>query len=876
VIGQTISHYRIVEKLGEGGMGVVYRAEDTHLSRDVAIKVLPADFAADAERLARFAREAKLLASLNHPNVAAVHGFEEVDGTRFLVLEAVEGEDLSARLARGPVPPEEAVDIARQIAAALEEAHEKGIVHRDLKPGNVKLTPDGKVKVLDFGLAKAWAGDPGSDAGSAAHFSQSPTLAQTGTLAGVILGTAAYMSPEQARGRPVDKRADIWSFGVVLFEMLTGRQLFTGAMVSDVLASVLKTEPDWDRLPRSTPVGLRRLLRRCLERDARQRLRDIGDARWELERVGDAAAPVESSRGDRKGMLVLAAIALVASAAALWSFSRGQGSAPPYRVSIPLPEGHALMSGPAISPDGMLVAFSSTDGSSPPQLYVRSLTEATPRLLPGTEEAFEPFFSPDGRSLGFFKGARGLWRTSVDGGSLLRLADAPVPFGGTWGEDDSVVFTPSLNGGLYRMRASGGDAAPLLNPAAGLEYACVWPRFLPGGRELLFTSWGSGRACISRLSLPGLERVDISGTASSSAYLLPGFLIRGDRQGGIRAQPYDRDPGSGLPVPTSVLAGVYVNRDVGRYLLDVSRNGTLAYAPGDITQASLSKVDLAGRVTPTSSVRAPYQSFAASPDGRRMAAVYDNQVWVQDLQRGSATRIAPERNLLRNPRWAPDGGRIAFCSLSGATGNFDIYESDAAGVGPMTTLLEREADQWPESFAPDGTLAFVETNTLTGYDILLLDPNGTAEAWLATPASEISPRFSPDGGWLAYSSDQSGRVEVFVRSRSGDEQVQVSISGGTEPAWSPNGDRLFFRSGHRILSASITLGPRLEVGQPEVHFDGGWALAGNAYGGGFEVAPSGTELFMIHREPAAIPDRIDLIFNWGEEVRKLVEPGDAP
>ena len=500
--GTRLGPYEILEPLGAGGMGEVYRARDGKLGRDVAIKVLPTEVAQDPERLSRFQREATLLAALNHPHIAAIYGLEESGGDPFLVLELVEGEDLAERLKRGPIPVGEALEIARQIAEGLEEAHEKGIIHRDLKPANVKVTPEGKVKVLDFGLAKAWEADPIS--GGSGDVSRSPTLAYSGTQAGVILGTAAYMSPEQARGKVVDRRADVWAFGVLLYEMLVGGKLFGGETATDIIASVVKEQPDWERLPEDTPRVLRSLLRRCLVKDPRQRLRDNGDARLELAGVGDVdgPSPVEAPRRSRLGTAALAALATIASGVALWSLSRGSDPPPAYRLSIPLPEGHALTSGPALSYDGQLVAFTSTDGVSPARLYVRSLTDAEVRPLPGTEGAEDPFFSPDGSSLAFF--AKGvLWRTSSEGGAPLRLADAPAPAGGTWGEDDSIVFVPTWNGGLYRVHAGGGEPELLLRPEAGREYACVMPRFLPGGGGLLIQAKAAKAARSRGCRCPG-------------------------------------------------------------------------------------------------------------------------------------------------------------------------------------------------------------------------------------------------------------------------------------------------------------------------------------------------------------------------------------
>ncbi|MCZ6649213.1 MAG: protein kinase, partial [Acidobacteria bacterium] len=638
--GQNLSHYRLVEQIGEGGMGVVWKALDTTLDREVAIKVLPDAFAQDPDRLARFEREAKLLAALNHPHIAAIHGLHEAGGQRFLAMEMIEGEDLSQRLLAGPLPTDEALRFARQIAEGLEAAHESGIIHRDLKPANIKLTASGTVKILDFGLAKALEENIGPG-----NATQSPTLTAAATRDGVIMGTAAYMSPEQARGQVVDRRADIWAFGVVLFEMLGGRRLFDAGTVSDTLASILMKDPDWDSLPETTPLSVRRLLRRCLQKDARERLRDMGDARIligeilhgtgeddDLPATAEQLPPVQPAwrRGLPWGLAaVFLVAALVAGARIL---STGTPEAPITRFSQTFPAEHqlALFDQPAvsISPDGRMLAFTvGTFGSS--EIWLRDLESMEARRLNGTDGAKSPCFSPDGKWLAFFADGA-VKKIAVAGGGAIALADATTnPRGLSWGDDDTILFAPATSTGLFRVAGSGGPVEEIILPDVEREERTFrWPESLPGGRGVLFSVGTVSSpehyddSPIEVLDLAsGVRKVVVPGS-SMARYVSTGHVVYA-RAGSLFAVPFDLDrlEVTGPPVP--VLDGVLTLRNSGAVQFDIADNGTLIYVPGDErqTQRKLVWVDREGNIEDIQAPPRAYIQPNLSPDGKKLAVV---------------------------------------------------------------------------------------------------------------------------------------------------------------------------------------------------------------------------------------------------------------
>ena len=849
MIGQTLSHYRITAALGAGGMGEVYQATDTTLGRAVAIKVLPLEVAQDPERLARFQREAQLLASLNHPNIAAIYGLEEAGGKPFLALELVEGEDLKDRLARGPVPLDEALEIAEQIAEALEEAHAKGIVHRDLKPANIKLTPDGKVKVLDFGLAKAWGGEDGAG-GSSIDLSQSPTLARTGTLAGVILGTAAYMSPEQASGKGVDKRGDVWSFGVVLFEMLTGQSLFTGETASEVMASVIKEEPAWERLPADCPPAIARLLRRCLRKRPRERLQDIGDARLEIQEVrsgaaveagesgGDVEAIRRSERRDRarERWIWAAALAVAAGVAALVGYrhlTETPEPRPPAHFVLDTSEDLSFWDwGPlAVSPDGRHVAFlgSSPDGER--RLWLRTMDSPEARALPGTLGAWGGFFwSADSTQVAF--AAEGeIRKVALATGTALRVCALPTGGfdAGTWSATGTIVFAAGgPEARLYSVPESGGEAQPLTtHDGSRGETNHHWPLFLPDGRHLLFAIGGQEEHAglyVIAVDSPG-ERQRIRPEPVRAQFAAPGSLLF--VQGGILlAQRFDTRElvtrGEAVPIASSVAVSGY-SAEWGWF--SASTTGRLAWVSGQGAETQLDWVDRGGRSLGTIGEPGRYGQIVLSPDDRRVAAELTNadgqfDLWMIDVARGLASRLTTDAANERDPVWSPDSQELVFAS--DASGDQDLLRKGLQGSEKAATLAggightpgERDiAKDWIQ----DGnTLLYLTIGPERNLWAVSLDGEGPPEP-LVKGFFVDRPHVSADGRWLAFISQESGRFEVYVAPfRRRGERVRVSAAGGAQPRWRRDGKELFYLSlGGALMSVTVREeATGLEVGMP--------------------------------------------------------------
>ncbi len=893
--GTRLGPYEIASPLGAGGMGEVFRARDTKLNRDVAIKVLPAAFAQDAERVARFRREAQLLASLNHPNIAAIHGLEESEGVLALALELVEGEDLAERLTRGAIPVDEAIAIAKQIAEGLEAAHEKGIVHRDLKPANLKLTKDGTVKILDFGLAKAYGGE--ADAAGSEGLSQSPTMSRQMTEAGVIFGTAAYMSPEQARGATVDKRADIWAFGVVLFEMLTGKRLFTGETVSDTLAAVLKTEPEWEAVPASAPSALRNLLRRCLTKEPRQRLQAIGEARIALEQTLGTPDVVRVSSGVRALPWVIALSATIVAALALWAlWHPALTPARPLRLSAELGAAASLStgSGPAatLSPDGRLLAFVASQGAEGGSLlYLRRLEQLDASPLSGTEGARDPFFSPDGEWIAFFADAK-LKKVSVTGGAAVTLCDAAGARGGTWTEDGTIFFTPTFQPGvgLSRVSSAGGTPQTLTTPdAASQEVSHRWPQALPGGKAVLYTAGiGLGNyedASLVVHTLEGDTRKVLHRGGYHGRYLPSGHLVF-IHEGTLFAAPFDLDrlELSGQPVPA--IAGVTTNPNTAGAEFAFSHDGTLVYQRGEGFAVPIQWMDREGKLQPLRGAPDHYDTIRFSPDGRRLALdIIDKNwdVWVYEWGRDTLSRLTFDPGEDRFPVWTPDGRRIAFSSTRADQATRNLYWQRADGTGEAEALTESKNPQVPTSWHPSGGfLAFGEINPQTSQDILILPLTGDeGSGWkpgkpmvfLNGPFFEAEAAFSPDGRWLAYMSNESGRNEVYVRPFPGSGgKWQVSTAGGRLPRWSRSRRELFYpgEDGRIMVAAYTVEGDLFRAEKPRV-----WSprvVPMRFSNRNYDLHPDGERL-AVRDQAEATRDKIVLIQNFFDELRRIAPVG---
>lgn len=882
--GMHLGPYEIVSPLGAGGMGEVYRARDTKLGRDVAIKALPEEFARDRERLDRFEREARLLAQLNHAHIASLYGLEEHDGEQFLVMELVEGETLAEQIANGPIPLDEVLPLFSRIAEGLEAAHEKGIIHRDLKPANIKIAPDGKPKILDFGLAKAFAGEESDGKDS----SQSPTLTK-GTAMGAILGTASYMSPEQARGKAIDKRTDIFAFGCVLYEALTGERAFGGETVTDTLAAVVKSEPDWEALPAETPTRVRELLQRCLRKKTDRRFHDIADARIEIEEGSEPApAPIVATRIPRAG-LVFGGLALLLLGAIIgrgWVSSPVATNLPVMRASINLDEGVRFwvgqVAGVAISPDGTQLAYIGRVGGRN-QIFLQSLDALEPRRIETPANAVMPFFSPDSRWLGFLSG-RELKKVAASGGAPVTITVAEANFnprGASWAPDDTIVFAPMGSGGLSRIAASGGEVEALIEPRrdAG-EKGYRFPHVLPGGAAVLFTIARSDiesfdDAALAVLSLDTKEyRIVVEGGARG-VYVDTGHLVYAHGSS-LLAVAFDLATLSVEGAPVPVVDTVYTRPHFGAAAFAVSATGTLVYASGEAhtAQNRLLWVDRGGDSTPLARETRTFGFPSVAPDGRSLAigvSGANDGLWTYDLERDTLSPLVTgfDNGL---PIWSPDGSRIAF--ISNRTGRYSVYSVRADGTGSVDLLTAGDYDRVPEAFAPDGnTLLFRETHPETGADLWTLSLSGETEAkpLLQTDADESHANLSPDGRWLAYRSNESGQNEVYVQPFPGPgPRVQVSTDGGTNPIWNPAGGELFFRSRGRTMVVDVAGTDELVFGRPRVLFENPQTPDDWPFG----IAPDGERFAMVFTEPIPQVGELRLVLNWTEELKRLVPTED--
>ena len=862
--GTSLGTYSVVRLLGAGGMGEVYQARDTRLGRDVAIKVLPDGVANDPDRLARFEREAQLLASLNHRNISQLYGIEDSAGVRALVLELVEGPTLEERIAqsRTGLPIEEAITVARQVADAVEAAHERGVIHRDLKPANIKCRPDGTVKVLDFGLAKA-LDEPASSAIVAGNVSGSPTLTFAATRAGVILGTAAYMSPEQARGGSVDKRADIWAFGCVLYEMLAGRSAFAGATVSDTLVSVLSHEPDWTALPSTIPAGITTMLKRCLQKDQNLRLRDIVDARFQIDdaRVAVSTAQQQSSLTwwGYAGWVAAAVVALVASIAWMTADRTVPIDLPEMRLQIVTPPADDPFSF-ALSPEGRSLVYQArVDGRS--QLWLRSLDRDEPQALMGTDGGTFPFWSPDGASVGFF--ADGLLkRLDLAGGFVRTLTNAPNPRRGAWASDGTIVFSASV-GPMRSVSANGGSATDVTALLQG-QTGHRWPQFLPDGRRFLFYAMGEVKVrgvYVGSVTDKTAQRV--SEGVSPFALLYPGHVLLAS-QGALwfrrLARDYATFEGDLLPIAPRVL----VNRSVnGLAALTVSTVGSVAFRTSE-GSSQFVWFDRAGRqLAGVGDVDSDQRYLGnISVDGRTAAAQRtvngNTDIWLFDVERGVPRRLTLDPSIDGEPIISPDGSHVVFVSDRKAN-VWDMYERFADGRGEETLLLESGENKNPRDWSLDGRyILYASQSPKTDYDLWALAREGdrTPIPIAQTPFVENQGRFAPDGRAVAYESNESGRTEVYLQPFPGPgPKIQVSVGGGALPRWRRDGRELFYVGmGNRLMAASIVRNAAgLEAITPVALFN----LQGVSR---YEPSSDG-QRFLVDT-PVATASPITIILNW--------------
>jgi eukaryotic-like serine/threonine-protein kinase len=886
--GQPLAHYRIVSKIGEGGMGEVWSATDTRLHRSAAIKALPVSVANDAERLARFRREAQVLAALSHPNIAAVYGLEQTDQGTYLAMELVEGEDLAARIERGPVPVDEAVDMAVQIASALEEAHDKGIVHRDLKPANIKVTSDGKVKVLDFGLAKALdlaaAGAGSFGSGPDAVPSDSPIGLPTMTspamtAMGMILGTAAYMAPEQARGKAVDKRADIWAFGVVLLEMLTGRRLFAGETVSDVIAAVLTRDPDLTVLPSNTPPSVRHVLARCLERDPKKRLRDIGDARHELEsgaagaglsQIGPRALPARSTS---RTALLMGATGLAAAALTFALLSLGGSTATPALMVFPVPAPpDTRLAQVALSPDGGSLVFVAESSTGVSHLWLRPLDSRTVRRVEGTDGARDPFWSPDSRFVGYFTESR-LWKIEVATGVAQALATVVNTRGGAWNRDGAIVV-----GGndLVTVPAGGGSASTALGvDSSSGENAIRYPSFLPDGNHVIFYSRNAKDRALAGLWVVSLDtgvRKHLTAAASSSAvYIEPGYLLyRRDRY--LVAHPFDAHRLELTGDPRPVAEDVWHEPGVTALTnISVSATSTVVFRTGGPEVTELAWFDRSGQSAGTAWEARSYVTVGLSPDGKQILAGFpshgaERHAWLYDIATATARQMTSSGDVAGNLLFSGDAMRGVFGMFgeSGLTMTLARLGSGAAPVPLPVTGQNSQPTDWLGSrivYDTSGRDGRGSDRSLYLYDL----ESGSSRPLVETPADEMFGVISPDRRWLAYASNESGHWDVYVQGfPEASGRWRITTDGGHQPRWNPRGGELFYLAPDRqMMSVGVrAAASAFQWDTPRPLFQTDIVDLGPYRGSwGYAVAPDGNRFLILTRKPQG-PGPAVVIVNW--------------
>jgi len=887
LVGRKVGSFEIVEIIGRGGMGVVYLARDTKLKRSVAIKSMPAKLIGDSIARTRFRREAELLASLNHNNIAVIHDIIEQGSLGYLVLEYVPGQTLAERVMKGPLKLEEVLTIALQISEAVATAHEYDVIHRDLKPGNIKITPDGRVKVLDFGLAKAVGDEP----------SEKPI---TVTQPGRVMGTPAYMSPEQACGKPTDKRSDIWSFGCVLYEMLTGHPPFESETATEILARIIEREPDWEMLPQEIPTNIRTLLRRCLEKNQQRRLRDIGDAAIEISETlsKPATAPpistsplaVSQPTGLRRLMVWGAACLLVGTMIAsivLRLFAPPtfpeRDQRPTQRLVIKLPENQTLalsrstplgIAQPAValSPDGSrLVYVADIDGTT--QLFERLMNQFEVRPIPATEGAFAPFFSRDGQSVGFFTKDK-LKKVSLLGGEPVTICDARNPRGASWGADGMIYFAETEGSRLSRVPATGGTKEHLTargEPSGEGMFSYGYPVLLPGGKQMLVSSPTS----IMLFSLETRDKKILVEDGQHARYIPTGHLVYA-RAGAIEAAPFSLRTlqVSGPSIP--ILERIMLDSRHGTAQFIFSSGGLLVYVPGGDTVKSIPAwVDRQGNVEPLPMPAQKYGTFHLSPDGKQLAIqVYSrpqSNVYIYDVVSGRGTRLTLEGSNVE-PIWTPDGKRVTFFSGRQGLGKHNLLWKPVDGSGKTELLHSSDYGFSASSWSSDGKLlAFYQIHPTRGYDIWILSLEGDREPELivGTEFSEIFPAFSPDGHWIAYVSDKEGKFQVYVQPYPAMDRVwPISDDFGEEPIWSSDGNELFYRNGDKWMVVSISTEPEFKAGTPQLLFEG---LYNNVPGMSYDVVPDGQRFLVLQPEYDDSQVReFHVVTNWFEELKRLV------
>jgi Tol biopolymer transport system component len=882
LVGRQFGPYHVVSIVGVGGMGEVYQARDTRLGRDVAFKVLPSHVSHDPARRRRFEREARLLAALNHPHIGAIYGVEEADGVSALVLELVDGPTLAERVAAGAVSIKEALAIALQIAQALEAAHDKGVVHRDLKPANIKITPAGIVKVLDFGLAKSpVVGNTG--AGAPAQ-TPSPMVSVDGTRDGVILGTAAYMSPEQARGQPVDKRTDIWAFGCVLYELLTGRAVFARGTVTDTLAAIVERDPDWETLPGSTPQGIARLVRRCLEKDPERRLHDVADARIEIEDALQPSVHEAATKALRpapgllpRGALLATAITIVVAslvAAGLY-IRRAADNMPVTRLSIFVPGLVTPQLSAAISPDGRRVAFVSTLTSAQSMLWIRDLDSLEPRALAGTEDAAHPFWSPDGRSLGFVAGGQ-LKRVDADGGRVLTLADVSgFRTGGSWSRDGRILFA-HRTGELAVVAATGGPLETVLTRGQAM-----WPSFLPDGRHFLFVDQSGPEADrgVYVGSLDSKEATHLLTTDFKAVYADPGYLlfVRGES---LLAQPFDAGRLWLHGEPVVVADRIWVARGAAQASFSVSPTGALVYVNAALWNQQLRWIDRAGRSLGT--IGSPDRYFDVvpqiSPDGSRIAIargpLESQDLWVVNLVQATEQRLTFDPGS-GEPIWSSDGRAILFQSNRAAKG-LGLYLKNAGGAGAAESVevIARDSHLW--DWSRDGRfIVYSSIGAQRAADLWVLPLVGdrTPFPFSESSVNKTQAQIAPNGRWLAYTSYESGKDEVYIQSfPAPGSKRQVSLAGGMQPRWRRDGLELFYMGGDQALMAvpvTMTEGT-FDAGRPSPLFRTRIVPQGSQslwFDTMYDVTPDG-QRFLILGPPEDPGPSFTIVLNWLEALKK--------